>query len=95
MSELPWRQVALARQMNITYAAGVDSTGTNVTSGIAEAVTVAKDADLAIVFVGLTPCNGWVKGDTCNGNEASLPVHFDVCCTDHGRGLCTKGFAMR
>ena len=58
--------------MNATYTAGVESTGINSTDGIASAVATASSADVAIVFVGLSPCNGWVHGDPCNGAPGSL-----------------------
>ena len=48
---------------------GVPDTATNETSGIAAAAAAAKAADVAIVFVGLTPCNGWGK-QVCNEGES-------------------------
>ena len=50
-----------AQHVALTRVAGVPDTATNDTSGIPAAVAAAKAADIAIVFVGLTPCNGWSK----------------------------------
>jgi beta-D-xylosidase 4 len=53
----------------IVHAEGVNDTTRNDTSGFAAAVAAAKAAELAVVFVGLTPCNGW--GPTpCNEGES-------------------------
>ena len=53
----------------ITHVAGVNDTGTVATGGIPAAIAAAKAADLAVVFVGLTPCNGWGK-QICNEGES-------------------------
>ena len=52
------------------YAQGVRDTASNDTSGIEEAAAVAAGADVAVVFVGLSPCNGWRRGDPCNEGES-------------------------
>ena len=43
----------------ITHAVGVNDTTSDDKSGFPAAVAAAKAADVAVVFVGLTPCNGW------------------------------------
>ena len=61
----------------ITHVAGVNDTATINTSGIPAAVAAAKDADIAIVFVGLTPCNGW-SAQICNEGEShDRNEHYD------------------
>eukprot|EP01043_Picozoa_sp_COSAG02_P027496 COSAG02_NODE_1626_length_11587_cov_49.302577_7_plen_337_part_00 len=61
----------------ITHVAGVNDTATINTSGIPAAVAAAKAADVAIVFIGLTPCNGWSK-QVCNEGEShDRNEHYD------------------
>lgn len=61
----------------ITHVPGVNDTATVDTSGIPAAAAAAKAADVAIVFVGLTPCNGWTS-QVCNEGEShDRNEHFD------------------
>lgn len=61
----------------ITHVAGVPDTATVDLTGIPAAAAAAKAAEIAIVFVGLTPCNGWGK-QVCNEGEShDRNEHFD------------------
>ena len=61
----------------VTHVAGVNDTATIDTGGIPAAAAAAKDADVAVVFVGLTPCNGWSK-QVCNEGEShDRNEHYD------------------
>ena len=52
--------------LEVTYALGVNTTGSNDTSGIRAAVEVAKAADAVVVFAGMSPC----EMGGCNEGEA-------------------------
>ena len=64
-----WSQKAV-----VSYAVGVPDTVSTDVSGIAQAVAAAKDADIVVVFVGLTPCQGSLAGPwyapRCNEGES-------------------------
>jgi len=62
---------------NVTYAMGVDI-DSDREDGIAEAISVAEDADVAIVVVGLITCQE--VGDQCIEAEARDRSMFDSFC---------------
>ena len=63
--------------MQIVHAEGVNDTTRNDQSGFAEAVAAARAADVAVVFVGLTPCNGWGPTPCNEGESHDRNEHLD------------------